>query len=57
MKVIAFFQRLVEAFKHVKSGGKTTRVKARKQAARPFRRCETCHQQVPHSADYRDHLH
>lgn len=57
MKFIQWVQRLVEAFRHVRSGGQTTRTRAVRRAARPPRRCTECHQPVPHSADWRDHLH
>jgi hypothetical protein len=49
--------RLVEAFRHVRSKGQTTRRRAVARAARPPDRCPTCRQDVPHSPDWRDHVH
>ncbi len=57
MKFLQFIRRLIEAVKHVRSGGQTTVRKARRRATAPPRRCEKCHQPVQHSDDYRDHLH
>lgn len=57
MTIIEFLQKLVAAIKHVRSGGKTTRTKARRKAEAPPEKCPTCHQPVPHSADWRDHIH
>lgn len=55
-RILEFLRKLFDAFRHVRTGGQTTRTRARRRAARPPRRCETCHQPVHHSADYRDHL-
>lgn len=55
-KLVMFLQRLIEAFRHVRSGGRTTRRRARARAAAPPPRCRACKQPVPHSADWRDHL-
>lgn len=54
--VIEFIRRLIEAIQHVRTGGRTTRSRARSRAARPPRPCPTCHQPVTHSDDWRDHL-
>lgn len=55
--VVEFIRRLVDAFRHVRSGGKTTRRAAVRRATAPPRRCAECRQPVPHSDDWRDHLH
>lgn len=55
-RLIEFLRGLVRAFRHVQTGGRTTRTRARVRAARPDRRCGECRQPVPHSHDYRDHL-
>lgn len=57
MKFLLFVQRLLEAFRHVRTGGATTRRTAVRRAARPARRCTECRQPVPHSDDWRDHIH
>lgn len=57
MKFLLFLQRLFEAFRHVRTGGATTRQTAVRRATRPARRCDTCRQPVPHSDDWRDHIH
>lgn len=56
MKFLHFIQRLLEAFRHVRSGGKTTRRRARARAAAPPAKCPTCRQPVQHSQDWRDHI-
>lgn len=56
MKFLQFIRRLIEAVRHVRSGGQSTRTAAVRRSARPVRRCESCRQQVPHSTDWRDHL-
>lgn len=56
-KVVDFFRRLIDAFRHVRSGGQTTARRAQRRAAAPPRRCSACHQPVQHSADWQDHLH
>ncbi len=55
--VIAWIERVLDAFRHVRSGGRTTRRRAVRKAAAPPRRCSECRQPVPHSSDWRDHLH
>lgn len=55
-RIIEFIRRLVEAIQHVRSGGRTTRSRARFRAAAPPRPCPTCHQPMKHSDDWRDHL-
>lgn len=57
MKVIEFLRRLIEAWRHVRSGGRTTRTTATKRATAPPRRCTECRQIVPRSTDWRDHIH
>ena len=54
---LVFLQRLLEAIRHVRTGGASTRAVARRRAAAPPKKCRTCGQRIPHSADYRDHLH
>lgn len=54
---IAFLVRLFEAFRHVRTGGRTTRTKAVRKTAAPPPRCPTCRQPIPRSADWRDHIH
>jgi hypothetical protein len=55
-RVIEFFRRLIEAFRHVRTGGASTRVAATRRARRAPGRCSTCHQPIQHSQDWRDHL-
>lgn len=56
MKFLEFVRRLFGAIRHVRTGGATTRTTARRRAAAPARRCDSCHQAVRHSEDWRDHL-
>lgn len=51
-----FVLRIIDAFKHVRSGGRTTRTRAVRKAAAPPAKCPTCRREVPHSPDWRDHL-
>jgi sugar (pentulose or hexulose) kinase len=53
--VLAGLRRLVQAVRHVGTGGQTTRTAAVRRAARPVR-CSACHQPIPQSDDWRDHL-
>lgn len=55
-RLIGFISNLVGAVRHVRSGGQTTRTRARTRAVRPPRRCGECGQHVAHSPDWRDHL-
>jgi hypothetical protein len=55
-RLIVFVCQLVDAFRHVRSGGRTTTRRARCRAAAPPRRCPECRQFVEHSPDWRDHL-
>jgi hypothetical protein len=55
--VVTWIRQLVEAFRHAITGGATTRERAARRAAAPPRKCPTCHQPVPHSPEWRDHLH
>ncbi|WP_219413943.1 hypothetical protein [Pseudonocardia nigra] len=55
-KVIEFIRELFDAFRHVRSGGRTTVRRARRRASAPPRRCPECRQRVEHSPDWRDHL-
>lgn len=55
-RFIEFIRRIVEAVRHVRTGGRSTRARARARAAAPPRRCGCCGQPVQHSPDYRDHL-
>lgn len=55
--IVEFIRRLLDAVRHVRTGGKTTRVRAQRKASAPSARCASCHQPVPHSDDWRDHLH
>jgi hypothetical protein len=56
MPLINLLRRLIASFRHVRSGGASTRRKAARRAALPPRKCPTCRQPVPHSHDYRDHV-
>ena len=55
-RLILFIRRLIDAFRHVKTGGKSTERRARARAAAPPQRCPECGQEVLHSPDWRDHL-
>ncbi|MGE3414097.1 MAG: hypothetical protein AB7L91_17970 [Dehalococcoidia bacterium] len=55
-RLIEFLRRFVDAVRHVRSGGRTTRARAVRRAAAPPRRCACCGGPVNHSADWRDHL-
>lgn len=55
-RIVRWVRRLVAAFRHVRSGGQTTRTSARREADRPPRVCRECHQPIEHSRDWRDHL-
>lgn len=57
MTIVRLIQRIVAAFQHVRTGGRTTRTRAVRKAEAPPKRCPTCGQEVPHSADWRDHIH
>lgn len=54
--LVEFLRRLFAAIQHVRTGGRTTRRRAVRRASAPLRRCSACHQPVPHSEDWRDHL-
>jgi hypothetical protein len=54
--VVTWIRRLVEAFRHAITGGSATRRQAQRRATQPARRCSKCHQPIPHSSDWRDHL-
>lgn len=54
--VIEFLRRLFSAIRHVRTGGASTRTRARSRARAPMRRCSACHQPVPQSEDWRDHI-
>ncbi|MDN5929503.1 MAG: hypothetical protein L0I24_00295 [Pseudonocardia sp.] len=56
-RIVEFFRRLFTAIQHVRTGGQTTRRRAVRRATRPPQRCTECRQEVPHSSDWRDHLH
>lgn len=51
-----FFRRIYLAFQHVRTGGQSTKTRARRRAAAPPMKCPTCHQPIKHSDDYRDHI-
>lgn len=53
---LVLLQRLLEAFRHVRTGGASTRTRARRRAAAPPRKCPTCRRPLPHSTDYHHHL-
>lgn len=53
---VMFIRRLIDAFRHVRTGGKTTRRRATARAIRPAERCPACRQPVPHSPHWEDHL-
>lgn len=55
--IVEFLRKLAAAVNHVRTGGKTTRTRARTRAAAPPAKCPRCRQPVPHSPDWRDHLH
>lgn len=54
--LVVAVRRFAEAVQHVRTGGRTTRQTAVRRATRPPDRCPSCHQPVPHSDDWRDHL-
>lgn len=56
-RIVEFISRLIDAFRHVRTGGRTTRTRAVRRASAPPRRCPECRQAVQHSPDWRDHLH
>ncbi len=55
-RLIEFFRNLLDAIRHVRTGGQATRTRATRHAARPARRCGECGQKVQHSPDWRDHV-
>jgi hypothetical protein len=55
--VLKAVRQLVEAFRHAITGGASTRRRATRRAAAPPKPCPTCHRPMPHSGDWRDHLH
>lgn len=50
-RFIEFLRRIFLAFQHVRTGGKSTRRRARRIASQPPRRCPTCRQVVGHQQD------
>lgn len=48
---IEFIRRMIAAFQHVKTGGKSTKTRARRIASRPPRKCHACGQTVQHNTD------
>ena len=44
MVIIEFLRKLFDAFRHVFTGGKSTKRRAQRRAARPPAKCPTCHQ-------------
>lgn len=56
-RLIVAIRTWLDAFRHVQTGGKTTRTRAVRRATRPPDRCPSCRQPVPHSPDWQDHLH
>ena len=55
--IVEFLRRFVESVRHVRTGGQSTRARAARRASRPPRQCPECHQPIPHSPDWRDHIH
>lgn len=55
-RIVEFVRQLVDAIRHVASGGQTTKRRAGRAASKPPRRCTQCHQPVWHSDDWRDHI-
>lgn len=55
-RIVMFFRRLLDAIRHVRTGGQSTRSRARSRAAAPPRPCTTCGQAVKTSDDWRDHI-
>ena len=55
-RIIEGLRRFLGAVRHVRSGGESTRARARSRAERPPRTCRACHQPLVHSTDWRDHL-
>ena len=55
-RLTVFSRDLARAFRHVATGGASTRARAQRRAARPPMRCSTCRQPLPQSTDWRDHL-
>jgi hypothetical protein len=54
--LVVAIRRWGDAFRHVRSGGRTTRVRAIRRASAPPRRCTQCNQPIPHSRHWEDHL-
>lgn len=54
--LLAAIQRFLDALRHVRTGGATTRRRAVRRAEAPPQKCPSCHQPVKHSPDWRDHL-
>lgn len=55
--VIGALRQLVDAVRHVGTGGASTRRRAVRRAEAPPAKCPRCHQPVKHSPDWRDHIH
>lgn len=55
MAFLKWLQKILAAFQHVRTGGKSTRTRARRIATRPPRRCHACGQEMKHSTDPRDY--
>lgn len=56
-RIVLFFTALLDAIRHVRSGGQTTRTRARTRAAAPGPPCRSCGQPTKNSTDWHDHLH
>jgi len=56
-RIVIVLRTFIKAVRHVATGGRTTRTAAVRRATRPPDRCPRCHQTVPHSPDWRDHIH
>jgi hypothetical protein len=55
--VVAAVRALIDALRHVRTGGAATRRRAVRQAEAPPKPCPTCKRPMEHSSDWRDHLH
>lgn len=55
-KILGFIRHLIQAIRHVRSAGQTTRARAVRGSERPARLCRECRQPIEHSRDWRDHL-
>lgn len=56
-RLVLLLRKWWAAVQHVRTGGASTRTKARRRAGREPRTCTHCHQPIQHSTDWRDHLH